>query len=261
MTRPLLPPDYVKVEIDWLYGNHEIKEPAKIFYMQLRGLAWGRESTPWLKMDEIEELTGKKHSVIWGYMSTLRTYRRLSWRTSGDGSFMYTFTEVTPKVRSYSESSEFPSTTTLINKDNDSVLSKEEEPTPKVRSSPKVRSRVPSSPKEAVEHPDIRVFTLASGRIPASAQYKTVVESIALLRNKHGVTDSALADLIKPYWLAWSERKRKDGKAYNPAAVTWLTEWAMNEHVPPAEKGGAGTELASERNNILQRMAKNVKRI
>jgi len=238
VTRAVLPPEYVKVDVDWLYGNHEIKEPAKIFFMQLMGLAWGRESTPWLEMSEIEELTGKKHSVIWGYMSTLRTYRRLSWRTSGDGRFMYTFTEANSESSEQLRKFGISSSTTTINKDNElTVVRKEEEPTPKVRSVPKVRSNMPTNPREAYDHPDIQVFRHASGRIPGSTQYRTVIETVALLRNKHGVEDNALADLLKPYWEAWSTRKRKDGQAYNPAAVTWLTEWAVNESVPPVERG------------------------
>ena len=256
MTRAVLPPEYVKVDVDWLYGNHEIKEPAKIFYMQLMGLAWGRESTPWLEMSEIEELTGKKHSVIWGYMSTLRTYRRLSWRTSGDGRFMYTFTEAnsesSEQLRKFGISSSSSLTTVLI-KQTDSIKEKEE-PTPKVRSSPKVRSGVPASPLEANQHPDIAVFKQAANVFPGEKQYQKVIESIQLLRQKHGVSDAELVQTIKPYHVSYCSRTTKEGVPYNKHSLVWL-EWAINENIPPVRIEKTETAADTTRDDYRRRVA------
>ena len=93
---------------------------------------------------------------------------------------------------------------------------------------------VPSSPVEAMLHPDVRVFSaVTGGRIPGLSQYRAVIEAVRYLRKVKGLDDQALAAWLKPYWLAWSGRKRLDGRPYDPSNLTWLTEWALNGSVPP----------------------------
>jgi hypothetical protein len=236
VPRITLPPDYVKIDVGMLYDNFHITDGAKIFYMQIRGLAWGRGSTGWLSMNDLEELTGKKHAAIWGYMSALRKYRGLSWLTSGDGNFMYTFADCNSKKMETDQLQEtgITSSSSLSNKDNLDSRKEEERATPKKWSPPKNRSDFPSSPKEAAEHPDIQVYFQVSRVLPVPTLYKIVIETIQLLRARHSVEDDALADLLKPYYISWCSRTTKDGALYNPNAVTWLTEWAVSGNIPPA---------------------------
>ena len=249
MDRTLLPPDFVRSDPDWLYSMHEIPVPQKFFYLQLRGLAWGKDCTPWLRIDQLEELTGKKASVIWGYMSALRTSHCLLWQTAKGRGFMFTFTD----KKDNSEKSELlrkignaSSTTSLINNDIESKK-KEERAAPKNRSTPKVRSELPTSPREAAEHSDIRVFMRAatfkgSSYFPGDKQYRTVIETIQLLRDKYRVDDVQLADLLRPYYVAWRESTREDGKPYEMSSLIWLTEWALNERMPKSKIAAASAE-------------------
>lgn len=88
---------------------------------------------------------------------------------------------------------------------------------------------LPKTPKQAVEHPDIMVFEKICGRIPGDRDYALVIDTIRFLRGKHR---DQLVEKVTPYWLAWSGRKSKDGKKYNPATLVWLTEWAVNDELP-----------------------------
>jgi hypothetical protein len=53
--------------------------------------------------------------------------------------------------------------------------------------------RVPESPVEAMVHPDIRVFTaVTKGRIPGLSQYRTVIDTVRLLRQRDKLDDQAI---------------------------------------------------------------------
>jgi hypothetical protein len=96
-------------------------------------------------------------------------------------------------------------------------------------------SEVPRSPVEAMVQPDIRVFMAATeGRIPGLAQYRAVMDAVRILRAREKLDDQALAEYLAPYWLAWTARKRQDGRPYDRGNITWLTEWALNGSVPPS---------------------------
>jgi len=96
---------------------------------------------------------------------------------------------------------------------------------------------VPSSPVEAMLHPDVRIYTaVTGGRTPGLSQYRTVIETMRFLRGREKLDDQGLRAYLTPYWLAWSGRKRQDGRPYDPANISWLTEWALNGSVPPNGK-------------------------
>jgi len=96
---------------------------------------------------------------------------------------------------------------------------------------------LPSSPVEAMLHPDVRVFAaVTGGRIPGLSQYRTVIDAVRFLRGRERMDDQALAVYLTPYWLAWSSRKRLDGRSYDPGNITWLTEWALNGSVPSGKE-------------------------
>jgi hypothetical protein len=83
-------------------------------------------------------------------------------------------------------------------------------------------------------HPDVRVFgAVTGGRITGLSQYRSVIEAVRLLRDREKLDDAALRTFLTPYWLAWSSRKRQDGRLYDPGNISWLTEWALNESIPP----------------------------
>lgn len=88
---------------------------------------------------------------------------------------------------------------------------------------------MPQTPKQAMEHPDIQAFQEICGRIPGDRDYALVIDTIRFLRGRHG---TRLVDQVTPYWLAWSSRKNKQGRKYNPAILVWLTEWAVNGEIP-----------------------------
>jgi hypothetical protein len=101
---------------------------------------------------------------------------------------------------------------------------------------------VPASPGEAMLHPDVQVFAAATGgRIPSLVQYRAVIESIRLLRARNHLDDQALTGYLAPYWQAWRGRRRKDGRPYDPANISWLTEWALNGTLPPETRGAGAT--------------------
>ncbi len=92
---------------------------------------------------------------------------------------------------------------------------------------------LPISPAEAMLHQDVKVFTrVTAGRIPGLTQSRAVIETVRILRKKKQLDDQVLAVILAPYWLAWSTIKRLDGERYDPANISWLTEWALNDTIP-----------------------------
>ena len=108
----------------------------------------------------------------------------------------------------------------------------------------------PHSPVEALAHPDVAVFcSVTGGRVPGAAQYTRVIDAVCYLRKTRGLDDRALAGYLAPFWAAWTERKRLDGRSYDPGNITWLTEWALNGSIP--EVGGK-----QERAEVIRRVAR-----
>ncbi len=98
---------------------------------------------------------------------------------------------------------------------------------------------VPSTPLEALQHPLILLFQDISGRIPGVRDYALVIDLMRHFQKAHG---ESTADFLRPFWLAWSSRRRSsDGKPYDPGSLTWLSEWAMNGHIPPTHGGSNAT--------------------
>lgn len=89
---------------------------------------------------------------------------------------------------------------------------------------------IPTTPRQAAEHPDIQAFERISGRFPGERDYQPIIETVQYLRNKHGDVETYL----QPFWTAWSTRKTKDGKPYSVKSLVWLYEWAMQGEIPKA---------------------------
>ena len=112
--------------------------------------------------------------------------------------------------------------------------------------------RLPASPAEALLHPDVRVYSeVTGGRIPGMAHYRTVIESIRFLRAREKLDDPGLQTWLKPYWLAWSGRKRLDGRPYDPGNLTWLVEWALNASIPSLSPKTAGVPSPEETRRMV----------
>lgn len=153
--------------------------------------------------------------------------------------------DVTKRYKNCNEA-EGGSSTSLSNSDSVSAeeegVQREEEP-----------QALPRSPVEAMLHPDVRVFAaVTGGRIPGLSQYRAVIEAVRFLRGRERMDDQALAVYLAPYWLAWSSRKRLNGRPYDPGNVTWLTEWALNGAIPP---GGKEPVAAKDKDAVIKEVA------
>jgi len=93
---------------------------------------------------------------------------------------------------------------------------------------------------------------VTGGRIPGLSQYRPVIETVRLLRLRQKLDDAALRTYLLPYWRAWSSRRRQDGRLYDPGNITWLTEWALNESIPPVPKASAP---AQDRAEVIRQVA------
>lgn len=99
------------------------------------------------------------------------------------------------------------------------------------KAEPTVDDWLPTTPREAASHPDIKTYEQITNRFPGDRDYRVIIDTIRFLREKHG---AKLEEFLKPYWLAWSTRKTKDGKPYSPSNLVWLCEWAMQGDIPRA---------------------------
>jgi hypothetical protein len=71
--------------------NPSLPPPLLQTWLQLRGLAWGRDVTPPFRLQEFSALTGTSQSTIYGHMSLLRRMSTLSWRSTGRGMLIVSF--------------------------------------------------------------------------------------------------------------------------------------------------------------------------
>lgn len=89
----------------------------------------------------------------------------------------------------------------------------------------------PSNAKEAAENPEIKIFREVSGVFPGLRDYRTVIDTIQFLRKAHK-DDEQLRSYLMPFWLAWDNRKTKNGNPFAKTNPTWLTEWAVSNNIP-----------------------------
>lgn len=71
MGKPILPPRYVNVPAGPVY-DEDLPDGVLRTYVQLRGLAWGKERMEHVTVKEIMEVTGKSRSTIYGHLGVLR---------------------------------------------------------------------------------------------------------------------------------------------------------------------------------------------
>lgn len=97
---------------------------------------------------------------------------------------------------------------------------------------------LPSTPLEASKHPDIAMFKKVSKVFPGRDDYRVIIDAMRLIRIKHP-DEGELESYLLPFWLAWSVRKTKDGQPFKKTNPAWLTEWAVNNDIPPVSKNGS----------------------
>ena len=99
MPRPLLPPKGVFIPTSMIY-NPSLPPSLLQTWLQLRGLAWGRTVTPCLPFKEMAAILGKSPATLYRHMSQLRNLDALSWRTTGSGSLIVSFSQQAPHLPS-----------------------------------------------------------------------------------------------------------------------------------------------------------------
>lgn len=90
MTRPLLPPDFVKVPVELLF-NPQLSATLKVTWQQLRALAWGKTETQPFTAAEFEELTGTDVKTLYKHMGALRAHGAFRWRRGNGSTFIVSF--------------------------------------------------------------------------------------------------------------------------------------------------------------------------
>lgn len=90
MTRPLLPPDFVKVPVELLFDT-TLSPTLKVTWQQLRALAWGKTETPPFTAAEFEELTGTDVKTLYKHMGALRAHGAFRWRRGNGSTFIVSF--------------------------------------------------------------------------------------------------------------------------------------------------------------------------
>jgi hypothetical protein len=73
-----------------------------------------------------------------------------------------------------------------------------------------------------------------------------MIEAVHFLWGREKLEDQGLAAYLAPYWLAWSGRKRLDGRLYDLGNISLLTEWALNGTIPPNGKDGVAAKTSAE---------------
>jgi len=90
MPRPLLPPRYVNVPSAYVYDL--TFSPTELHtWVVLRGLAWGKDETPELSWEQLERISGKSQSTLFGHLGNLRARNALQWRPAGKSLIIVSF--------------------------------------------------------------------------------------------------------------------------------------------------------------------------
>lgn len=112
----------------------------------------------------------------------------------------------------------------------------------------------PETAKQAYVHPEIVVYKSVSGYFPGQDNWRAVIDAIRYIKKQHP-NDEDLHSYLLPFWLSWDTRKTKDGKPFGKTNPTWLTEWAINNDIPPvAFSQNGNTPQKLNPRSILQGM-------
>lgn len=172
MPRPLLPPRGISAPTQLLYDK-ALPPVVRDTWLRLRGLAWGREETPALSMDQISELLGMSRSTLYGHMLLLRDRAALQWRAAGSKTLIVSFAGC---VYDLSENLDKPSPSgmpldsTIPNQEK-TVVGSLEGGRPVQKSG---RSKAPKGPVP----PAVAAFHAVSKRFPDEAVWPQIVQIV-----------------------------------------------------------------------------------
>jgi hypothetical protein len=114
---------------------------------------------------------------------------------------------------------------------------------------------VPTTQREAADHPDIQLFQEITGWFPGASNWGTILDVFAILRSK----GKDLREYLPEFWMAWSTRKAKGGKPYSKNSPVWYAEWAMSGKIPSANghepQLGEGTKEKTRRSDVIRKVA------
>jgi DNA-binding transcriptional ArsR family regulator len=205
MPRPLLPPKGVIIPPHIAYDT-KMAPAARDTYMQLRGLAWGKKSTPELTMEELSTITGKSQSTIYGHLAYLRDWGVLRYVPSGDKSIKVTFID-TKGDDSENLESLLNSSSTDIN----SIKSEEGKAIGTFQNSgkkPIASKRSTADPRS--KSPAIQCVKGITSRYPPKELYDDIIRVLG------ESPDGELLTACRKEWLR---------RGYNPSGWPWLFDW------------------------------------
>jgi hypothetical protein len=90
MPRPLLPPRGIFVPASLIY-DRDLSPAARDTWIQLRGLAWGRQETPSLSIIQLSGILEKKRTTLYEHMRLLQSRGALRWRAGNTSEIIVVF--------------------------------------------------------------------------------------------------------------------------------------------------------------------------
>lgn len=112
---------------------------------------------------------------------------------------------------------------------------------------------IPSTPRQAMANPYIQAYKQITGGFPGENDYGMIIDTFRYFQEEHG---EGYVDYLMPYWTAWSTRKGKDGKPYNPGSRVWYCEWAMQGEIPRANGHEPKTgETKTKNQDVIRKVA------
>jgi len=228
MARPLLPPKYVNAESDVVFSN--VPDGAFRFYAQIRGLAWqsNYQNTPELTMEQLEEITGKRKTAIYGYMTLLRTSTPLRWAATHKGTFIFSFEQ---PVSAIPEIPNLTTTTEIHLEDTEVVVE-----SPKFRENGKTEGKEPMFDTSIQEGEQL--YTKITGQVTFPPAWKEVyIRALAdVLYNNFERDIAKAAESGKPVFARYcNTRSNSTGKTYSRTGTGWL-DWWITELAPKPEE-------------------------
>jgi|GEM_PF-4514018 len=122
MAGQLIPPRYVNVPSKIIY-DEAVQPAVRDTYVQLRGLAWGKEETPPLSMEQITNILHKSRSTLYGHLTILRDQGWLQFSTAQTLTIVVQFIDepYDEKDSRNSDSVNFINSTTDLKNFNDGI--------------------------------------------------------------------------------------------------------------------------------------------
>lgn len=235
MSRPLLPPNHVRIPVRILY-NKSLAPAARDTFCQLMGLGWGLKATngeielPAVSVTELSAMFGKSQSTIYGHLAYLRDWEVLRWRPSNGKTLKIWLIvgELEPEPDD-SRILEKP-LTPLLNPPQESEINNSvginsafQNSGTFQNSGKKPIGRKPSKADSRTKHPAIQCVKGITSRYPPKELYDEIIRVLG---------NSPKGELLAACRKEWLKR------GYNPNAWAWLLDWYPAGGAPGRNGGG-----------------------